>query len=331
MPANALVSTATEEREFAAAVAAAQREQFKDQPPSHAERAAFLRGLLARIDEGYVVARGGWRQVIVPEYAPTDPRRLRAAQPHAGGLSPGALAGLIGGSVLALVLLIALIPSGGAKGVAAPTAGPTVIIGTRTTVAATSIPPTVAAGFVTADGAVAAPIHPNGLDLAGRSFGVYQAPVQKNTWQVSMDPGLANWVPGAILNWSFALYLDRDPAATTPAWLAGLQVGSPATVRVVAQDRTIRTLAFTLTERRRIARTQTEIFNPDVPGLTIAIKDGAGDSWLLLRGSEIAAGAAPVDLPVTRVPTPGTSAPVRPTFPAATPVSAPGPQGGERP
>ncbi|MDQ2808025.1 MAG: hypothetical protein M3Z04_14110, partial [Chloroflexota bacterium] len=195
-----------------------------------------------------------------------------------------------------------------------------VITGTRTTLAATPVPPTVAAGFVTADGAVAAAIHPNNLELGGRSFGVYQAPVTANRWHTSFDPGLANWVPGAILNWSFAIYADQDAATTTPAWLGSLQPGSPATVRVVQADHTIRSVAFTLTARRRIRRTQTEIFNPEVPGLTVAVKDGAGDSWLLLRGSEIAAGDPPA--------LPATAGPTR-SGPAATPATGPGPLGGD--
>lgn len=285
-------ATPAEEREFAAAVAAAQRAQFGDQPVEREQRAAFLRGLLVRIDEGYVCVRGEWRQVVVPEMAPDDPRRLKAQQPRKTGPSFGAIAGGIATAILLLGIGVSLLLPSGSQ--AHPTTGTlvaTVITGTVTTLAATSVPPTIAAGFVTADGAEARPIHPNNLDLGGRSFGIYQAPVQQNTWQVSTDPGLANWVPGAILNWSFAIYADHDATPATAAWVNSLQPGTPVTVRVVLLDHTIRTVQFQITERRRIRRTQTEIFNPDTPGVTVAVKDGPGDSWVMVRGVEVVADA----------------------------------------
>src|SRR5207248_1551424 len=100
-------------------------------------------------------------------------------------------------------------------------------------------------------------------------------------WYVRQEPGIANWVPGSILNWSFALYVDADQS--TQAWLAQLQPGAAATLRIADG----RALPFTITDRREINRSQTEFLDPHRPGLTMTIKSQPGDSRLLLRGEEV--------------------------------------------
>ena len=146
--------------------------------------------------------------------------------------------------------------------------------------------PTVAAGFVTVAGEALPAVRPNTLELGGRSFLVYVAPVKEGNWYVRQEPGVANWVPGSIVNWSFALFVDRDPVAE--AWLEQLEEGKPVTLRVADG----RALLFSITDREEINRSQTEFLDPRRPGLTIAIKYQPGDSRVLLRAKELPADAA---------------------------------------
>jgi hypothetical protein len=148
---------------------------------------------------------------------------------------------------------------------------------------ATAVPATAVAGFpATVNGERLPAVRPNTLELGGRSFLAYVAPVQEGNWMVSADPGLANWVPGATINWAFALYVDSDSAAS--AWVAGLTPPLTATVRVADG----RAQVFRLTERQLIRRTQTEVLDPHWAGLTIVIRSEPGDTRLLLRGAEVA-------------------------------------------
>ena len=101
---------------------------------------------------------------------------------------------------------------------------------------ATPLPvPTAATGFVTVAGQPLPEVRPKTLDLGGRVFLVYVAPVQDGNWLVRPDPSVANWLPGATANWAFALFVDGGDRADA-AWLARLQPGTPRDVaRLVGQ------------------------------------------------------------------------------------------------
>lgn len=149
------------------------------------------------------------------------------------------------------------------------------------TASMTSLPaPTVAVGFVTVAGEVLPAVRPNTLELAGRSFLVYVAPVKDGNWNVHQDAGIANWVPGSIVNWSFAIYMGADESSQT--WVEQLQPGAQATVRVADGQ----ALPFRVTVAKEISRSQTEYLDPHRPGLTIIVKHGDGDKRLLLQGTE---------------------------------------------
>ncbi len=145
--------------------------------------------------------------------------------------------------------------------------------------------PTVPAGFVTVAGERLPEVWPTTLELGGRSFLVYVAPVRNGNWLVHQEPGIANWVPGSIINWSFALYVDPGSDPDAPTWLANLQHGMMAVLRV-SDGRARR---FAIDDRREVNRAQTEFFDPHRPGLTVVIKDKPGDTRLLLRGTELSA------------------------------------------
>jgi hypothetical protein len=270
-----------EVQEFQAALAAAQAEDLGEQADAAAQ-VAWTERILGELHQGWLIHGDEWRCIrpdgATPLAATVPVARKRQWGKHLA-IAVASL-GLLGGVWWAITPSA---PHAGARTAAVPLKG-TPGAPTGTPLA----PPTVAAGFSTGQGVPAAPIHPNNLDLGGRSFGVYQAPVQQNRWQVSYGPGVANWPPGAHLNWSFAIYLTADHDAGTPAWLDSLQTGTTeATVRVVERDRTIHNIRFRLIARSRIPRTATEVFNPTWPGLTVAIHDGRGETWLLLRGTEI--------------------------------------------
>jgi hypothetical protein len=144
--------------------------------------------------------------------------------------------------------------------------------------------PTAATGFVTVAGQPLPDVRPNTLDLGGRVFLVYVAPVKDGNWLVRPDPSVANWLPGATANWAFALFVDGGDLSDA-AWLARLLPGIRVTLRVSSDSRPH---LFRLQRRQEIARTQTEFLDPHRPGLTIALKTsaGEGDNRLLLQGTE---------------------------------------------
>jgi hypothetical protein len=233
---------------------------------------------------------------IVPaEINYLDAATLAATQPPRG-LSRPQLA-LIGALMAAFLGYVGMTVASGLMG-APPATTPTpvatlsVAVGNLpSTATPTIVPPTAVAGFPsTVNGERLPPVRPTTLDLAGRSFLAFVAPIHDNNWAVNGDPGLANWIPGATINWSFALYLDGDPTAA--AWVPQLMPPITATVRVSDG----RAQQFRLTERQTIQRTQTEVLDPHWAGLTVVIRAKLGDERLLLRGAEI---APMVDLPVS--------------------------------
>jgi hypothetical protein len=197
-----------------------------------------------------------------------------------------ALLGALGAAFLGYIGLTLLGGLTAAPAPATPTAGPTVLAAaspSALTLTPTAVPPTAVAGFpATVNGVRLPAVRPNTLELGGRSFLAYVAPVKDGNWAVNGDPGLANWVPGATINWAFALYVDGD--ATARSWVSGLTPPVTATVRVSDG----RAQVFRLTERQLIRRTQTEVLDPHWAGMTVVIRASPGDTRLLLRGAEVA-------------------------------------------
>lgn len=198
--------------------------------------------------------------------------------------------------------------------------------GTASTATLTPLPaPTVPAGFVTVAGERLPSVWPTTLELGGRSFLVYVAPVRDGNWLVRQEPGIANWVPGSTINWSFALYVNIGSGSDTDSseWLARLQTNTGAVLRI-SDGRARR---FRIQDRREINRAQTEFLDPHRPGLTVVIKYKPGDTRLLLRGTELSDRGANSgeEVPSVTVPegTPATSA-TPGSLPSQSPV-LPGP------
>jgi hypothetical protein len=248
---------------------------------------AFVEELIRQAEAGDVAHNGAIHHITPAEINYLDEATLAATQPRPGLSRPqlailGALGAAFIGYIL-LTLLSGLLPSPVS---ATPTAPPTILAAASppaVAMTATAVPPTAVAGFpATVNGERLPAVRPNTLELGGRSFLAYAAPVKDGNWMVSADPGLANWVPGATINWAFALYVDSD--STAPTWVAGLTPPLTATVRVADG----RAQVFQLTERQLIRRTQTEVLDPHRAGLTIVIRSEPGDTRLLLRGAEVA-------------------------------------------
>jgi hypothetical protein len=250
---------------------------------------AFVEELIRQAEAGDVAHHGAIHHITPAEINYLDEATLAASGPRRGLSRPQmAVLGGLGAALVGYLLLTLLGGTGGTAAATTPTVPPTVLAGAGTshgTVTPTPVPPTAVAGFAaTVNGERLPEVRPNTLELAGRSFLVYVAPVKDGNWAVRPDPGLANWVPGATVNWSFALYLDGDP--TAPAWVARLTPPITATVRTADG----RARLFRLTERQSIRRTQTEVFDPHRAGLTLVLKTREGDGRLLLRGTETAPG-----------------------------------------
>lgn len=267
------------------------RERFGNTLVEPSDELEFCRELKRGAQAGDVPHGGEMHHVVPAEIDYTNPATIAAIR-KPRGMSVAQLSVL---SVLALVFiayvlvtLIGLNKSDGGKANAQTNSTPTAVAGTGSTAATPTplIAPTVAAGFVTVAGEALPPVRPNSLELGGRSFLMYVAPVKDGNWAVRQEPGVANWVPGSIVNWSFALFVDGDPGAQ--AWLERLQAGKPVTLRIADG----RALLFSITERREISRSQTEFLDPHRPGLTVAIKYQPGDSRLLIRAIQQPAGAA---------------------------------------
>lgn len=266
------------------------RERFGNALVTPDDELHFCRELKRGAQAGDVPHGGEMHHVVPADIDYTNPATV-AAMRKPRGLSLPQLSIL---SALALAFLAYVVmtlaglnkPSGGSSAPqvqATPSAPTGAGAGSMTATAPPA--PTVAAGFVTVAGEALPTVRPNTLELGGRSFLVYVAPVKDGNWSVRQEPGIANWVPGSIVNWSFALFVASDPGAR--AWLEGLQAGKPVTLRVADG----RALLFTITERKEISRQQTEFLDPHRPGLTVAIKYQPGDSRVLIRAAEQSADA----------------------------------------
>ncbi len=257
---------------------------FDRGPVSDAAEIAFVEELIRGAEAGDVAHHGAIHHITPAEVSYLDEANLAARLPRPGLSRPqGALLGALGAALVSYILLT-LLGSGGSGAVpATPTARPTVLSASVVVPTPTAVPPTAVAGFpATVNGERLPEVRPNTLEVGGRSFLAYVAPVKDGNWAVSLDPGLANWVPGATVHWSFALYLDNDPTAR--AWGAGLTLPLTATVRVSDG----RARLFHLTERQIIRRTQIEVFDPHWAGLTVVLKTQSGDDRTLLQGPEVA-------------------------------------------
>lgn len=277
----------SENTEFKALYKRVLRERFGNTLVTPAQELAFCRELKRGAQLGDVPHGGEMHHVVPADIDYTDPATIAAVR-RPSGLSVPQLA-ILGALALAFVAYVVMTLTGLNK----PSAALSVAraLSTPTGVGAMAVTqtlppaPTVPAGFVTVAGETLPTVRPNTLELGGRSFLVYVAPVRDGNWYVRAEPGVANWVPGSILNWSFALYVDSDPNAQT--WLGELQPEKGVTLRVADG----RALFFKIVEREEISRSQTEFLDPHRPGLTAAIKYKAGDSRLLIKAVEVTAGA----------------------------------------
>lgn len=255
---------------------------------------------------GDVPYHGRMGSVKPDEIDYTDPAFVAASSRRAGG----SLVGLIVLGTLALafvgyVILTLLGVGGSSAGVSlTPPAGTLTAVASQTAGAAAAAkpsasavaspattPPPVAGGFISVAGQALPTMLPDSLEIGGRSLLIYVAPVVDRNWQIQKEASVANWLPGSISNWSFMLDLDSDTGAHT--WLAQLQPGIAATIRIKGQAR-----PFKIDSRQMIQRTQTEYLNPHQAGLTVFIKAGSdtpGDNRLKLHGQEVAevAGGSP--------------------------------------
>jgi hypothetical protein len=277
-------------QEFEATYARLVAEAFGPDAASARELVAFDEELIQGAGHGDVPHRGRMHRIAPGALDPTDEAVIRAGAPRPPGARQFALvaAGIFAPLLVGGLLIAALFPPGAAP---PPTPAPPSATPVRTGGAALAPPtaslppaPTVAAGFVTVAGQPLPELRPNTLELGGRSFLVYVAPVQNGNWLVRPSPAVANWLPGATTNWAFALFLDPDDR-DADAWLARLQPGLPVTLRSTADSRPH---VFAIRQRALIQRTQTEFLDPHRAGLTIAIRPprGDGDTRLLLQGVE---------------------------------------------
>jgi hypothetical protein len=274
--------------DFAATYEQLKGAQFGSGPLSDATELSFVEELIRGAEAGDVAHHGALHHITPAEISYLDEATLLAQVPRRGLSRPqAALLRALVAAFIGYVLLTLLGGPGGPPVAVTPTITPTVVVAggvLAPTFTPTTVPPTAVAGFpATVNGERLPEVRPNTLELGGRSFLAYVAPVKDSNWAVSLDPGRANWVPGATIHWSFALYLDSDP--TAPAWVAGLTPPLTATVRVSDG----RARLFRLAERQIIRRTQTEVFDPHWAGLTLVLKTEGGDERTLLRGPEIAA------------------------------------------
>lgn len=273
--------------DFAATYDALKTAYFGPGVVTDEQELAFVEELIRQAEAGDVAHNGAIHHITPAEINYLDEATLAATQPRRGLSRPQlALLGALGAALLGYIVLTLV---GGITAPAAsptPTVPPTVLAAASpppVTLTPTAVPPTAVAGFpATVNGERLPAVRPNTLELGGRSFLVYVAPVKDGNWAVSGDPGLANWVPGATINWAFALYVGGDP--TAPGWVAGLTPPLTATVRVSDG----RAQVFRLTERQLIRRTQVEVLDPHWAGLTVVIRAAPGDTRLLLRGAEVA-------------------------------------------
>lgn len=274
----------TESEEFRGFYKKLLREEFGRGPVTEADELAFCKELREGAERG-AVPHGGEMHHVVPDESDYNADSAEVAvskRPRSRNMAQLAILGALAVAFVAYTLLTVT----GANSPKSSAAGGLVGSPTPQGASSTALPafpaPTVAAGFVTVAGETLPTLRPSTLELRGRSFLVHVAPVKEGNWYVRQEPGIANWLPGSVVNWSFALYVDADPQAS--GWLAGLQSGTTATLRVVDG----RALPFRITERLQINRSQTEFLDPHMPGLTVAVKVQAGDSRLLLRGTEMA-------------------------------------------
>jgi hypothetical protein len=245
--------------------------------------------LIHNAEQGDVPHRGAMHHIAPVALDPTEEAVIRAGTPRPTGVTRlplliGVILAPLLGTWLLLGMLFPAAPAPAHPTTTPPSTPTPSLLGTTTPLPTAPAPPvpTAAPGVVTVAGPSLPEVRPTTLDLGGRVFLVYVAPVQDGNWLVRRDPTVANWLPGATANWAFALFVDGgDPADA--AWLGRLQPGTPVTLRVSSDSRPHR---FRLQQRQAIARTQTEFLDPHRPGLTIALKTSGEDTRLLLQGTE---------------------------------------------
>jgi len=253
---------------------------------SPSSRVAFCEQVIRSVKDGNYPYLGEW-QYVHPQGDPTDPGAIAAGTKKPTyakwQIIVGSAALLLVAYVVASLLTgSTLLPS------QTPAASRAVVTAASTSTSPTpsEVVPTPQVGFITVNGQPVPEVHPLTLELGGRRMLVYAAPVAGDNWMVRQDPSVANWIPGARINWSFGVWPGSDAAAT--AWLNSLKPGTTAQLRVKWVDGTVVTLNFTLTTRETIDRSQTEVFNPTKPGLSVVVSTGQAQT--LLRGLDLSLG-----------------------------------------
>jgi hypothetical protein len=300
------------------------RERFGNRIATAQQRLVFTRELIQNWRRGQACVGTTLKYVPLTAAALTDPDVIEArVRPYRnlGAYLPYLV--LVG--AMMLVGLWALGNGSGSSGQAAQAARtPTTLPGTP---GPTAAPATAVAGLIAVGQRTPTALSPDNLELAGRSFVVYNAPVDKDkNWLVSADPNYASWLPGSIVNWTFALLLQDDAGPDTPGFLARLgRPGETAVLRVRSDEGIVTSHTFRLDAARPIKRTDTDVFDIRVPGLTLIVRTDDSDRRLYLRGTEVLAPALTPskEEPAYRSSTAGAG--LSPTGPAAppTPVALP--------
>lgn len=293
------------------------RERFGDRPPTTQQRLEFNRELQQSWRRGWTAVRKTYKQISLQTPRRVTPARLagRAATPVDRSQAGPLIA--IG---LAVLFFIWFVPLGGAAALghahdpATPTPAPSGTPAPAGTPAPTVPPPTVGIGGITI-GAQTTPttLTPMTLKLAGRSFVVTPAGLDSNkNWIVAEDPLYASWLAGSLVNLTFFLALDTDPAADAFARQVRTGTDLLAQLTIGSNNGVITTRTFQIDSVRTIGRTDTDVYNSTALGLTILVRTDTSDQRLYLHGHEILPSVAtptqevmPTALPTQPVPTAG--------------------------
>ena len=310
MAANQPTLTPEERVRFRQVYDAQLQERYGTHLPTAAERLTFTRELLHNWRRGQACVGATLKYVTLNAAALTDPAVVDA-RIRATGQRPTYLPYLLLVGAMALLGLWVVLSGAGSARRGAAVRVPTPLPGTPLL---TPPPATAVTGFIVVGQRTPTALSPDSLELAGRSFVVYNAPVDKDkNWLVASDPNYANWLAGSIVNWTFALMLQEDTGADRPAFLARLrEPGLSIMLRVRSDEGVVTTHTFRTDGVRGIKRTDTDVFDIRVPGLTVIVRSDDSDQRLYLHGTEI----------LTPAPTASTQAdPADPTNPPRPTVS----------
>lgn len=276
------------------------REEFGTRNYTNQEELALCRKLLGEADMGWMYLKGKRVQVNPSAIKPISPAAIAAASKRDTSGSGNRLKILLvaGGIIASLFVCSSLFISRSGGATSAQSKATVTAQAQRTASAVaeansnslTHVPqstatpepaPTLPPLFITSGDQRLPVQRPNTLEFGERSFIVYVAASKNGNWSVKQDATVANWLPGAVINWSFGIFLQKDTNASN--WVKNLKVGDVVVMRLA--DGTAR--RFQISGLTTIARTQTEIFDPHQPGLNVVIKYDSSDDRLRIIGTEL--------------------------------------------